>query len=199
MFSTDAIFPTYFDPLVAKSTGMDGLPGGQLRAGTCLICSVSQAFKQLPAYSRGSHRSVEWTRQTWTQHHEVCWPFNSCGKLLHQLASQTGHQTKLGAWGPKGDKHMLSASSLKRAGKAKASRRKDPGENGKRQLIPGWYRKKNTQTWGRMKIRTELWGTEVNAVPWAFFSSRWRKGKFVWLPGESGQERGPPSYKRVNS
>lgn len=42
MFSTDAIFPTYFDPLVAKSTGMDGLPGGQLRAGTCLICSVSQ-------------------------------------------------------------------------------------------------------------------------------------------------------------
>lgn len=122
MFSTDAIFPTYFDPLVAKSTGMDGLPGGQLRAGTCLICSVSQAFKH-PAYSRGSHRSVEWTRQTWTQHHEVCWPFNSCGKLLHQLASQTGHQTKLGAWGPKEDKHMLSASSLKMAGKAKASRR----------------------------------------------------------------------------
>lgn len=50
-----------------------------------------------------------------------------------------------------------------------------------------------------MKIGTELLGGGAYSVPRAFFSSRWRKKKFIQPPGGSGREKKEQAtYKRVN-
>lgn len=50
-----------------------------------------------------------------------------------------------------------------------------------------------------MKIDTEL-GGRSHLGPWGFLSSRWRKGRFKQLSGESGEaeKEKQPTYKRVN-
>ena len=77
---------------------------------------------------------------------------------------------------------------------------KDPGDNRKVTADSRRAKEEKHRKIRQNENRNRAWGREASSIPGAFFSSRWRKEKFIQLPGESGEEKKKeqPTCKRVN-